>query len=210
MRNGVVVTQNSFNALTPSADSAVADEETDESSLAQSTGGARTRANNKRVLPSRMRRGVVGSTVGTGEIDVNILDTLKRKGTFFMGLLYVQISKRPFYLFLVNWRVLYGFSGENDPLIPARTVFILTTDSSLVPSASTSEIGLNSIAYERYFERPEVIKAYKLQQDIQVPDFIQLDEGMVGARLRARTGEKVSGMMYTGKDIVDMFLSGSI
>ncbi|KAL5533720.1 hypothetical protein ACEPAG_180 [Sanghuangporus baumii] len=158
MRNGVGAPPSSLKALTPSADSAVADEETDGSSLAQSAGSVQTRLNNKRVLPSRMRRGLVGTTVGTGEIDVNILDTLKRK-------------------------------GENEPLIPARTVFILTTDSSKVPSASTSEIGLNKIANERYFERPEVIRAYKLQQDIQVPDFVQLDEEMVGGRLRARTGE---------------------
>ncbi|KAL5494742.1 hypothetical protein ACEPAI_203 [Sanghuangporus weigelae] len=158
IRNGVGATPNTLKALTSSADSAVADEETDESSLAQSAGSVQTRLNNKRVLPSRMRRGLVGTTVGTSEIDVNILDTLKRK-------------------------------GENEPLIPARTVFILTTDSSKVPSASTSEIGLNKIANERYFERPEVIRAYKLQQDIQVPDFVQLDEEMVGGRLRARTGE---------------------
>ena len=84
-----------------------------------------------------------------------------------------------------------GRSGENEPLIPARSVFILTTDSRVVPPASTSEIGLNNLANERYFERPEVIKAYKIQQDIQVPEFWQLEENVVGGRLRARTGETV-------------------
>ena len=68
-------------------------------------------------------------------------------------------------------------------------MFILTTDANYVPTASTSEIWLNSYANERFFDRPEVMQAFKDQQDIQIPEFTQLnDEERVGGRLRARSG----------------------
>ncbi|TFK56615.1 hypothetical protein OE88DRAFT_38552 [Heliocybe sulcata] len=81
---------------------------------------------------------------------------------------------------------------ENEPLIPADTRFFLTTNSSLIPSTSASsfEIELNSSAYERYFDRPEVIKAYREQQTIQTPEYTLLTEdASVGSRFRPRGSE---------------------
>lgn len=70
-------------------------------------------------------------------------------------------------------------------------MFILTTDVNLVPAASSSDLGFDNYANERYFERPEVIKSYKEQEEIQTPEYTQLqDEELVGGRLRAR-GEVV-------------------
>lgn len=55
-----------------------------------------------------------------------------------------------------------------------------------------TEPSQNIFASERYFERPEVIKAYREQQEIQTPEYTVLgDEAKVGGRLRAR-GEEVS------------------
>ncbi|KAI5122370.1 hypothetical protein M0805_004127 [Coniferiporia weirii] len=157
---GVAAATSPPSIFTPSGgSSAVDDEAEDYSAPPSTTGSVQTRTNQKRVLPTRARRGGPGAGIGANEIDLSILDLLKRK-------------------------------GENDPLIPSKTVFILTTDSKFVPSASTSELGLNHYANERYFDRPEVIKAYKEQRDIQVPEFTQLtEEEMVGGRLRARSGE---------------------
>ncbi|KAH9829452.1 uncharacterized protein C8Q71DRAFT_404946 [Rhodofomes roseus] len=114
----------------------------------------------KRVLPSRSRRG--GPGVGSCETDMMILDTMRRR-------------------------------LENEPLIPATTKFLLTTNSSLVPSTSDApnfEVEINTHAYGRYFDRPEVQKAYKEQQLIQTPEFTQLDEdASVGGRFRPRVAE---------------------
>ena len=42
---------------------------------------------------------------------------------------------------------------------------------------------LNTWAYERYFDKPEVIRAYRQQQLIQTPEFTPLSEhGTVGGR----------------------------
>lgn len=82
--------------------------------------------------------------------------------------------------------------GESDPLIPRKTVFVLTTDSRYISTASTSEIGLNRCANERFFEQPEVIRAFKEQQDIQIPEFTQIpDHDMVSSKLRVRSGGMV-------------------
>ena len=87
-------------------------------------------------------------------------------------------------------------SGENEPLIPSNSVFVLTTDSSMLPSTSTQELGQNLFANERYFDRPEVIKAYREQQDIQTPEYTVLgDDAKVGGRLRAR-GEEVDLLSF--------------
>ena len=84
---------------------------------------------------------------------------------------------------------------ENEPLIPATSRFLLTTNSSLVPSTSDApsfEAEINAHAYGRYFERPEVQKAYREQQHIQTPEFTQLDEdASVGGRFRPRVAEDV-------------------
>ncbi|KAI1793095.1 hypothetical protein LXA43DRAFT_1093007 [Ganoderma leucocontextum] len=134
----------------------------------------------RRVQPTRSRRG--GPGVGTCESDVMILETMKRR-------------------------------FENEPLIPATTPFLLTTNSALVPatptpapapppdsnsnaaSTSTSEAAnaqLNTLAYGRYFDRPEVRKAYMEQQLIQTPEFTELpQDAHVGGRFRPRNSEDV-------------------
>ena len=46
---------------------------------------------------------------------------------------------------------------------------------------------LNTSAYERYFDKPEVIRAYREQQLIQTPEYTLLSEGdAVGGRFRPR------------------------
>ncbi|KAH7925175.1 hypothetical protein BV22DRAFT_1065347 [Leucogyrophana mollusca] len=124
--------------------------------------GSNTRQ--KRVLPSRSRRG--GPGIGSCDVDLMILDAQKRK-------------------------------LESDPLIPADTQFLLTTNSALVsePSSSTSPaFGLNVHANQRYFERPEVLKAYRKQQLIQTPEYSLLSEdASVGGRFRPRgSGEELT------------------
>ncbi|KAL7285083.1 hypothetical protein ACG7TL_000175 [Trametes sanguinea] len=120
--------------------------------------GVKTRQ--KRVLPTRSRRG--GPGVGGCETDVMILETMKRK-------------------------------AESEPLIPATTKFLLTTNGALLPPASESfEAQLNTHAYSRYFDRPEVQLAYKTQQLIQTPEFTELpQDANVGGRFRPRGSEDV-------------------
>ncbi|KAI0640067.1 hypothetical protein C8Q77DRAFT_1152972 [Trametes polyzona] len=129
------------------------------SASAQASGskeGMRTRQ--KRVLPTRSRRG--GPGVGSCETDVMIIETMKRK-------------------------------AESEPLIPASTKFLLTTNAALLPPASESfEAQLNTHAYGRYFDRPEVQRAYKAQQLIQTPEFTELpQDAHVGGRFRPRGSE---------------------
>ncbi|KAG1757212.1 hypothetical protein EDB19DRAFT_1924142 [Suillus lakei] len=109
----------------------------------------------KRVLPSRSRRG--GPGIGSCDVDLMILDAQRRR-------------------------------FENEPLIPADTQFLLTTNSALVPQPSSStDFGLNSHANQRYFDRPDVIQAYREQQFIQTPEFTTLSEdASVGGRFRPR------------------------
>ncbi|KAI0756350.1 hypothetical protein C8Q80DRAFT_1264417 [Daedaleopsis nitida] len=122
----------------------------------------------RRVLPTRSRRG--GPGVGTCETDVMILETMRRK-------------------------------FESEPLIPATTPFLLTTNSALVSSATASasasteepEPQLNTLAYGRYFDRPEVRQAYMQQQLIQTPEFTELpQDAHVGSRFRPRGSEDES------------------
>jgi hypothetical protein len=91
---------------------------------------------------------------------------------------------------------------ENEPLIPADTKFLLTTNSSFIPSSSSSsapfELELNSHAYERYFDRPEVLESYKAQLTIQTPEFSNLTEDKsVGGRFRPRIHEDVRPSLYS-------------
>ncbi|KAI0673780.1 hypothetical protein C8Q78DRAFT_650187 [Trametes maxima] len=127
-------------------------------SASSSKEGMRTRQ--KRVLPTRSRRG--GPGVGTCESDVMILETMKRK-------------------------------ADGEPLIPSTTRFLLTTNAKLLPSVSeteTPEAQLNTHAYGRYFDRPEVQRAYKAQQLIQTPEFTELaQDANVGGRFRPRGSE---------------------
>ncbi|KAK7695070.1 hypothetical protein QCA50_002260 [Cerrena zonata] len=119
----------------------------------------------KRVLPSRSRRGGSGVGVGNCDVDLMILETRRRR-------------------------------LENEPLIPIRTKFLLTTNSSLVPPSEDNvsfESQLNTHAYSRYFDRPEVQRAYQQQQTIQTPEFTQLPEdATVGGRFRPRGEEEAA------------------
>lgn len=85
-------------------------------------------------------------------------------------------------------------SDENEPLVPASTSFLLTTDASLLTGGTGPEktLGINTKANSRYFERPEVLKAYKEQEEIQTPEFESLSEdASVGGRFRPRELEDV-------------------
>ncbi|KIY51310.1 hypothetical protein FISHEDRAFT_56826 [Fistulina hepatica ATCC 64428] len=118
-------------------------------------------ARGTRIQPSRTRRG--GPGVGSSEIDQMILDNMKRKSP----------------------------SVEGDPLIPTDTPFLATTNSAAFPldadKSSESPITMNIYANERYFERPEVIKAYREQAVIETPSFIDItDKPSVGGRFRPR------------------------
>lgn len=126
----------------------------------------------KRVMPSRSRRG--GPGIGSTETDMLILDTQRRKCT------YCLYSKIPLLSDLD--------SAEGEPLIPATTKFLLTTNSSYIPASSSSStpFELNSHAYERYFDRPEVLASYKAQHIIETPEFTSLNDTVVGGRFRPR------------------------
>jgi hypothetical protein len=77
---------------------------------------------------------------------------------------------------------------------------LLTTDSARVRTFGDEaaegpegpQTNLNTSAYERYFDKPEVICAYREQQLIQTPEFTLLSEGeAVGGRFRPRGLEDV-------------------
>lgn len=139
----------------------------------------------KRVLPSRSRRG--GPGIGSCDADVHIIDALRRKGMFAFPCVVASGHS----LIEILTLFFYALPGENDPLIPPNTIFVLTTDTSMTPSTSAQDLQQNLFANERYFERPEVIKAFREQQDIEIPEYTVLgDEARVGGRLRAR-GEEV-------------------
>ncbi|KAI8990701.1 hypothetical protein BD414DRAFT_535972 [Trametes punicea] len=101
-----------------------------------------------------------GPGVGNCETDMMILETMKRK-------------------------------AESEPLIPATTNFLLTTNGTLLPPASEPfEAQLNTPAYSRYFDRPEVQQAYRAQKLIQTPEFTELpQDANVGGRFRPRGSE---------------------
>ncbi|KAG6380920.1 hypothetical protein JVT61DRAFT_5313 [Boletus reticuloceps] len=84
---------------------------------------------------------------------------------------------------------------DNEPLIPTDTPFLLTTNSGLLqPSSKAASFGLNTFANQRYFDRADVIKAYREQLNIQTPEFSLLsEEATVGGRFRPRSsGEQDS------------------
>lgn len=59
------------------------------------------------------------------------------------------------------------------------------------------KIQINTQAYGRYFDRPEVQAAYRTQQMIETPEFTQLpDDAVVGGRFRPRHSEEVSVVYY--------------
>ena len=86
---------------------------------------------------------------------------------------------------------------DSEPLIPADTSFLLTTNSVLLEGSSTSStFQLNDFARQRYFDRPEVILAYREQQLIQTPEFTLLPEdASVGGRFRPRSSSLEVGAL---------------
>lgn len=144
---------------------------------------ARTRT---RVMPSRSRR-VGGPGIGSVEVDELILDAQKRK-------------------------------LESEPLIPLETPFIILTDVRMLTggldgqvtpgSASSSsllppdtQLELNQEAFQRYFERPEVIKACREQALIETPEFKVIEEvASVGGRFRPRANSDLDRVMDTSDE----------
>ncbi|KAI0695626.1 hypothetical protein BC835DRAFT_1346012 [Cytidiella melzeri] len=114
----------------------------------------------KRVLPSRSRRG--GPGVGGCDVDVMILETRKRR--FDSEPLIPSATK-----FLLTTK---------SSLVPPP------------PEGGSSRLEVNVHAYGRYFDRPEVQQACKYQQLIQTPEYTQLpDDAIVGGRFRPRGSE---------------------
>ncbi|KAK1234817.1 hypothetical protein PQX77_001910 [Marasmius sp. AFHP31] len=117
----------------------------------------------RRVQPSRSRRGGPGVGVGNCETDQMILDTNRRK-------------------------------PENEPLIPENARFFLTTNPVLAPPEIPFQPPslLNIHANERYFDRPELLKAIRQQQEIETPEYVNISEtDTVGGRFRPRGSEDV-------------------
>ncbi|KAJ7610810.1 hypothetical protein FB45DRAFT_691757, partial [Roridomyces roridus] len=118
----------------------------------------------KRVLPSRSRRG--GPGVGNCDVDIMILNA--------------QLNK-----------------SDSDPLIPGDSPFVLKTSTALDKVAEkfqeAGSFGLNVHAHERYFDRPEVLKAYREQIIIETPQYERIgDVAPGGSRLRQRNIEETS------------------
>ena len=68
---------------------------------------------------------------------------------------------------------------------------------------------LNTSAYERYFDKPEVIRSYREQQVIQTPEFTLLSEHeAVGGRFRPRGLEDVRAELAWLPDSFLYFILG--
>ena len=96
-----------------------------------------------------------------------------------------------------------SFTVETEPLIPANTRFLLTTNSKYANGSSGdgSELGIkiNVVANDRYFDRPEVLKAFREQAIIQTPEFESIGESSstVGGRFRPRGQEDVCAFLVS-------------
>lgn len=75
--------------------------------------------------------------------------------------------------------------------LPDNYRFLLTTNSSMVPTEPGTYME-EALVTEKYFDRPDVLKAYREQQEIQTPEFRAISEiAAVGGRFRPRTAEFV-------------------
>lgn len=101
-------------------------------------------------------------------------------------------------------------TADNEPLIPADTPLLLTTSSALLqPSSKSASFGFNTIANQRYFDRSDVIKAYREQLDIQTPEFSLLsEEATVGGRFRPRSSGEVRTPVFVWR-VITFFLGAS-
>ncbi|KAG8969726.1 hypothetical protein FRC03_001071 [Tulasnella sp. 419] len=76
-------------------------------------------------------------------------------------------------------------TAENSTTLSPSAVFVLTTDSNFVATTSIAA------SRQRYFQKPEVVKACAKQAMIQTPDFERLTEtSAVTGRLRARESDQ--------------------
>jgi len=126
----------------------------------------------KRVLPSRSRRG--GPGVGSCETDLLILEHQKRRCT-----LLAYSSCRRSLLIL----------AEVEITLPSTTPLLLTTESKHF-SALNADLRVSITSSERYFDRPDVIEGFRKRLLIQTPSY---KEGVpdVG-RFRPRGAEDVN------------------
>jgi len=128
----------------------------------------------KRVLPSRSRRG--GPGVGSCETDLLILEHQKRRCT---RLAYSLFSCHCSLLLL----------AEMETTLPSTTPLLLTTNSKHF-SALNADLRVSITSSERYFDRPDVIEGFRKRLLIQTPSY---KEGVpdVG-RFRPRGAEDVN------------------
>ncbi|KAF8330779.1 uncharacterized protein EI90DRAFT_3154821 [Cantharellus anzutake] len=76
-------------------------------------------------------------------------------------------------------------AAENKPILPPTALFLLVTDSTLVPPLSEAH------KIQSVFDDPNVQRSYKAQEQIQTPEFSMLPETFtVGSRLRARENDE--------------------
>ena len=87
------------------------------------------------------------------------------------------------------------FLVETEPLVPNDTPFLLTTNPKFSGdplNLAESGIRINTVANDLYFDRPEVLKAFREQEIIQTPKFESISESStVGSRFRPRGAEDV-------------------
>ncbi|KAF9647438.1 hypothetical protein BDM02DRAFT_3187960 [Thelephora ganbajun] len=135
-----------------------------------------TRQPQKRVLPSRSRRG--GPGFGSADVDAIILDAQKRK--------YEQdplVSSNVALVLTTNAKLLP--SSKSTSVTAVASSSAITLDDTATHARDGPDI--ENKGYERYFDRPEVTAAYKKQQLIETPEFSQLSEdAIVGSRFRPR------------------------
>ena len=88
-----------------------------------------------------------------------------------------------------------NFLVETEPLVPNDTPFLLTTNPKFSGdplNLAESGIRINTVANDLYFDRPEVLKAFREQEIIQTPKFESISESStVGSRFRPRGAEDV-------------------
>ncbi|SRR6266540_1801517 len=85
---------------------------------------------------------------------------------------------------------------ENEPLIPGGTPFLLTTNPKYAQETlDGSDLGIqvNIVANDRYFDRPDVLQAFRQQTIIQTPDYEAISDSIsgVGGRFRPRNQDEV-------------------
>ncbi|KAJ7193295.1 hypothetical protein GGX14DRAFT_478276 [Mycena pura] len=114
----------------------------------------------KRVLPSRSRRG--GPGVGSCDVDIMILNAQSNK-----------TESEP-------------LIPADTPFV-LKTDGLLEEAAKELPLAGGS--GFNAPIIEGYFARPEVLKAYREQSMIETPEFTDVKGVALGSRLRQRPGE---------------------